>query len=168
MAVQDDPRVAQFHDERIHYDMRYKEGSSKNGFRGLVAALEEKASMSVTQIIFFAAAYGFKSGQRKSLKDSEGKKLQGKRLRDLRYHTFNEDDGLNFIDALAVYQTEGLDILKAEKFREKIEIFEEYANQGLFLLDQEMKSGDVEGVIQHLYKRIKIDEKESRNNALIG
>ncbi len=76
----------------------------------------------------FAMAYGFKNNEKKVLKTKEGFVL----IKDLR----QEDEAL--INALAVYDTDSLDILTD---KDKVyEIAGQYANAGILMLSDKIDS----------------------------
>ena len=77
------------------------------------------------KVLMFAAALGFKKGERRAL---------DKRSEPIRYSIFQGAVDDTFINALAIAETGDLKVLSAERIDDRITIFEEYAHLGMIEL----------------------------------
>jgi dnd system-associated protein 4 len=83
---------------------------------------KEKIFSSNKNALVFAASLGFKKQQRQPFADSS---------EPIMLRIFDDNTDIPFIYSLALAETNDISMMTKNKFREAVQIFEEYANGGL-------------------------------------
>jgi len=98
--------------------------------------------------------------------NAEQKPLQGKSSEPIDYNIFSKkSDNEALIHLLAIYNRDDITILSDENSDERVKILEEYANAGLDIIDQKIRSSAttldaILGLIQETGEKNKVKERD--------
>jgi dnd system-associated protein 4 len=87
----------------------------------------------IREFLCFTALLGFSEGRKIPLDKSAG-------VEDVSYQQFERGDADDLIFALAVAETKSIDVLREGKEGQCAEVFEEYANGGMQIVDEWIKA----------------------------
>jgi dnd system-associated protein 4 len=122
-------RAPNIHRSKIHEDMVQRLAMSK------LQGAERTLFPTIRELLCFAALLGYSEGRRTPLDRDAG-------TEDVSYQQFERGDAEDLIYLLALAETKDPEILKDGEESRCAEIFEEYANGGLYILrDKMIQSG---------------------------
>ncbi|MCY4306507.1 MAG: DNA phosphorothioation-associated protein 4 [Aestuariivita sp.] len=114
----------------------------------------------IRELLCFAALLGYSEDRRIPLDRSEG-------VEDVSYQQFERGDAEDLIYLLALAVTKDPEIVKEGREAECAEIFEEYANGGLGVIDNALKAGGGEYPDRDILEMLKDRGYIPRNKAKI-
>lgn len=83
----------------------------------------------IREFLCFSALLGYSEGRRIPLDRSEG-------IEDVSYQQFERNEAVEIVYAIAIAEEKSSDILKEDRESDCAQIFEEYANGGMILIDE--------------------------------
>ncbi|TRX56693.1 DNA phosphorothioation-associated protein 4 [Thalassomonas sp. M1454] len=119
-----------------HYRVRRPKDYSE-----MMILLKDEMFSTLKSVLLFSAAIGFKKGERLSFEDT---------AEPIQLNLFNDVSEIPFIFSMALAEYDDVSYLKLEKFKEMINVFEEYAAGGLKYLDETIDKNNIKESIEVL------------------